>query len=56
MLNIVKFELSYHALSFADMSIGSVGVFRLMTSVLPSFLCHFDELRACPVLAQSKVT
>jgi hypothetical protein len=38
LLKIVEFELSFHALSFADMSIGIVGVFRLMTSVLPSLL------------------
>jgi hypothetical protein len=36
--NIVKFELSYHFHSFAEMSIGAAGVFSIMTSVLPSLL------------------
>jgi hypothetical protein len=30
--------LSYHFHSFVDMPIGDVGVFRLMTSVMPSLL------------------
>jgi hypothetical protein len=38
LLNIVKFKLSYHFLSFADMSIGDIGVFRFMTLVLPPLL------------------